>query len=143
MKTQVIPSFLVSLPDGWQDQTAYSIAGPEAFGRAHIITIIVDRNPGTHEVSEFAKGRTASMAEEMGHPDILKDEPMTMPRGAEGYEFVFRWMPSEGIRIYRRYLFRIIDDVGYTLQCDFSKRTLKTLGLEMLQIADSLEHPDE
>ena len=136
MKT--LPQFRLDLPDHWNDQTAYYFVGPEVDGVPHMLTVTLDRQLQDHDLKTFARRQIDLQIEATGGLEVLKDKRNTLSSGKEVYEFVGRWIPSDDHVIFKKTVYLIVDGIGFTFAADFSKHSLKTVGVEMMKIVDSL-----
>jgi hypothetical protein len=130
--------FRFDLPEGWEDQTVYNFNGPSDGARSHQVTLVLTRELQHLEVKVFAKEWTDPIVSTLQGVDILKDEEITIPNGNQAYEFVYRWSSAEGMQDIYKYVFVIRDGIGYTFSGQFSKMTLKTVGVGMMQLIESL-----
>jgi hypothetical protein len=128
--------FNMELPDDWEDRSVYTFMGPDDSGVQHILTLVVDPKVDV-ELHEFARDRIDAITETIQGIEILKDEPKTLENGNPVHEFVYRWIPTDGKVIFQKVIYMILDDGGYTFSCNFSKKTIKTLGIEMEQMINS------
>jgi hypothetical protein len=135
---KIFPQFSLDLPKQWADQTAYFFVGPDVGGVQHTLTVTLDRNLPDDDLETFARQRIDVLREATAGSEVLKDEPTTLPSGKEAHEFVCRWIPSDDRVIFRKTVYLIVDGTGYTFAADFSKHSLKTIGVEVMQIIDSL-----
>jgi hypothetical protein len=132
-----LPHFDVGLPAGWQDQTAYTFVGPELGGLQHILTLIVDHFAGDTELVDYARERIDLLIDSMTGLEVLKEEEKTLASGLEAYEVVVKWLPTDENVIFRKQVYIVDDGIGYTFSINFSKRTMKTIGVQIDQIIDS------
>jgi hypothetical protein len=130
--------FKLDLPGGWTDQTVYNFRGPREAERDHQVMLVLTRELQHIDVGSFAKEWTYPLVSTLQGVDILKDEEITIPKGNQAYEFVYRWSPSESLQDIYKYVFVIKNGIGFTFSCQFSKRTLKTVGAGMIQLIESL-----
>lgn len=130
--------FKFDIPDGWEDQTAYIFDGPEESEIDHRLMLNIDRYLQHDDISSFAQEKTDALKDSLQGMDILKDEEITIPGGNQVYEFVYRWIPSEDKTIFYKFVFIIKDKYGFSFSCMFSKKTLKTVGLQMSEVIESL-----
>jgi len=130
--------FKIDLPTGWEDQTVYHFAGPEIEGRPHTIILTVDRHVQDNDITRFAQDRIEPIVENLQGLEVLKSEEITIENGNPAYEFVYRWIPGEGIKLYQKYIFVIMDGMGFSFSGSFSKKSLKMLGGQMKEIVESL-----
>ena len=140
MKT--FPRFGLDLPKDWQDQTVYYFVGPEVKGVPHLLTVMLDRKPTEKDLESFARKRIEIQIEATSGAEVLKDEALTLPSGKEAHELVCRWIPSDDNIIFKKTVYLIHEGIGYTFAIDFSKQSLKTIGLEVMAIIDSLTSLD-
>ncbi len=126
----------LDLPDGWEDKTIYTYMGPDDSGVQHILTLVVDENVDSMNVSEFAAQRIDVIKDSMASITVLKDELKELPSGRTVHEFVYKWVPADKV-IFQKFVYLLINDVGYTFSCNFSKKTIKTIGLQVDGIIDS------
>jgi hypothetical protein len=131
--------FTIKLSADWEDRTVHTFMGPDDSGVQHIITLVVDPEVGDEDLFDFARERIDTVIDSMQSITVLKDEPKTLKSGREAYEFVYRWIPMEGKVIYKKQIYMLIDGKGYIFGGDFSRKTIKTIGLEMDQMIDSFE----
>ena len=131
------PQFGMELPDDWQDQTAYSFMGPEQGGLQHILTLIVDHHPGDVELVDYARERIDLLLDSMTGLEVLKEQEKTLDSGLSAYEVVVKWLPTDENVIFRKQVYIIDDGVGYTFSVNFSKRSIKTIGVQVDQMINS------
>ncbi|MFQ6008381.1 MAG: DcrB-related protein [Candidatus Zixiibacteriota bacterium] len=131
--------FRIVLPDGWEDRTVHCFMGPEDSGVQHMLHLMVDRNVDTDDVSEYARDRIDQIIETMPAAEILKEEEKTLPNGVPVYEAVYKWVPPNGKVTFQKLVYMIRDGVAYSFNANFSKKTLKTIGVEVDKIIESFE----
>ena len=130
--------FNISLPDGWEDQTMYMYMGPEDSGVQHILTLSIDDQSKDIDLDAYVEERRDRLLGAMQSTDILKDEEKTLPNGNPAHELVFKIIPSDNNIIFRKMVFVSIKGVYYTFAANFSKKTIKTIGVEVDAIINSL-----
>lgn len=138
--TETNNQFIVSLPDGWSDTTAYIFQGPDDSGVQHTLSLTIDRDAATDSVEEYARERIDTVMETLQSAEVLKDEEVTVGTH-KAYECVIKWIPSNDRIIFRKMVFVIVDGVGYSFAANFSKKTIKTIGVEVEKIIASLTAP--
>jgi hypothetical protein len=131
--------FRIELPDGWEDRTIHQFMGPEDSGVQHILNLIVDRNASTDDVAEYARDRIDQIIETMPAAEILKEEPKTLGNGVEALEVVYKWVPPNGKVTFQKLVYMIREGVAYAFSANFSKKTIKTIGVEVDRIIESFE----
>ena len=132
-----MPAFNVIFPDGWEDQTIYTFKGPDDSGVQHLVTLTIDPTPSSADVADFARERIDMVMETLQGAMILKDEEKQLANGSTAYECVYKWIPVDGMVRFVKMLFLLIDGRGYTFSGTFSKKTIRTIALEMDQIVNS------
>jgi hypothetical protein len=130
--------FHIELPGGWEDQTVYFFRGPAIEGQEHKLMMTVDRNPQQRDITEFASQRTRPVLESLQGVEVLKDEETTQPGCYPSYEFVYRWIPAEGMKIFKKYIFVLRGRHGYSFEIEFSKKSYKMLGGQVKKVIDGL-----
>ena len=131
--------FHIELPDDWEDRTIHQFLGPDDSGVQHTLNLVVDRNAATDDVSEYARDRIDQIVESMPAAEILKEEPKTLANGVEAYEAVYKWVSPNGKVTFQKLVYMIRDGVAYVFSANFSKKTIKTIGVEVDRIIDSFE----
>ena len=129
--------FDMTLPPGWEDQTVYCYAGPFDSGVQHLLTLSVDPKV-VAPLAEYARERIDITLDTLSGTEILKEEEKTLPSGAQAYEVVIRWIPTEDNVIFRKQMYVKIEDKVYCFAANFSKKTIKTVGVEVDRIINSL-----
>jgi len=130
--------FQIKLPTGWEDQTVYHFRGPDIDGAPHLMILTVDRHLQDDDIATFAQDRMTPIEENLQGLEVLKKEEVTIEGGNPVFEFVYRWIPGEGIRMFQKYVFVLKDGLGFSFCASFSKKSLKMLGGQMKELVDSL-----
>jgi hypothetical protein len=130
-------SFSIDLPESWEDKTIYTFMGPDDSGVQHILTLVIDDDTESMDLEEFARERIDVIVDSMSAITVLKDEPKELASGKTVHEFVYKWVPTDDNIIFQKLVYLLIDGVGYTFSCNYSKKTIKTIGLEVEKIIDS------
>lgn len=129
--------FEVNLPDRWKDTTVYTYQGPDDSGVQHNISLVIDWEAATADLKTYAAERRSQLLATLQGIDILKEEERTMESGYPAYELVYKWIPVEGTVVYQKVLFMLVGRVVCTFSGNFSKKTIKTIGVEFDRIASS------
>jgi hypothetical protein len=129
--------FTLELPSGWEDETIYTYKGPDDSGVQHRITLVIDRATDAAAVEEFARLRIATIMATLQGAEILKEEPKELASGIPAYECVYKWIPVGSDALFVRNVYLLAGGAGYTFSGTFSKKTLKTIGVEMDRIIES------
>jgi hypothetical protein len=129
--------FELNLPDRWKETTVYTYQGPDDSGVLHNISLVVDREPAAPDLKTYAAERRAQLLATLQGIDILKEEEKTTDSGYPAYELVYKWIPVEGTVVYQKVLFMLVGRVVCTFSGNFSKKTIKTIGVEFDRMASS------
>ncbi|HOP07524.1 MAG TPA: DcrB-related protein [candidate division Zixibacteria bacterium] len=133
--------FKIKLPKGWQDQTVHFFMGPKDSGFQHSLTLAIDPKPESDDLIEFARTYTAPWVQALPNADVLKNEQIHLDDGRPAYEVVCKSVPSEQQVLFHRRWYVIDHGVGYIFTGVFSKKTMKTIALDVLGIINSLSQP--
>ena len=131
--------FRVDLPDGWEDRTVHLFMGPDDSGVQHMMQLIIDHDTGGADLTEYARNRIDAIMEALQGVEILKEEEKNLDNGRTVYECVYKWIPTDDAIIFRKTVFMIIYGAGYMFAGNFSKKTLKTIAVEMDRIIESFK----
>ena len=123
--------FKIDLPDGWDDQTIHYFMGPEESGQQHSLSLQVDTHPNSDELEEYARDRVDQVLESIPGAEVLKEEEKQLPNGASAYEVVYKWVPSENKVVFQKMVFVQHGKTMYNFNGTFTKKTIKTLGVEV------------
>ncbi|MBU0982825.1 MAG: DUF1795 domain-containing protein [candidate division Zixibacteria bacterium] len=132
----------ISLPDGWQDRTFYTYVGPEDNGVLHTLTLVVEPDSGIDDLEVYARSHFDDRIASLQGVDVLKDEEKTLPNGTPVYEFVYKWMPDENTMLLQKLVYMLVGETGYCFMANFSRKTIKTVGLQVDQIIASFVPPE-
>lgn len=130
--------FSVELPGEWKDVTTYQFMGPEDGGVQHMLNLSIDPEPDEDVLYDYAQEFFAQAMETMPGAEVLKEEEKTLENGRTVYEFVVKWIPSDDNIIYRKIVCMLFENKGYIFIANFSKKTIKTIGIEVDGIIQSL-----
>jgi len=133
-----LAKFKFDLPSEWEDQTVYYFRGPNVDGKVHQIMLTLDRNPQHDDISEFAKQQTDPLTENLQGLEILTEEDVTIEDGNPAFEFICKWIPSDDLTIVKAYIFVFHNSIGFSFNCDFSKKSYKILGRQFRNIVEKL-----
>ena len=121
-------SFTIGITEEWQDKTVYILAGPVSDGIQHNITIIVDPEVQVDSLEQYAELQTATVEQELKGCHLLLKDDKQLHSGIPAKRAIFKWYPSEEVRVYQEQLYVLHNTFGYTLTATFTKKTRKTLG---------------
>ncbi|MFH2036489.1 MAG: DcrB-related protein [Candidatus Zixiibacteriota bacterium] len=130
--------FKFNLPSEWEDLTVYYFRGPTIDGTNHQIILTLDRNLQHDNIESFAKERTDPIVENLSGLEILKDENITLDDGNPAYEFICKWIPSDEITFVKVFVFVFHNKIGFSFNCDFSKKSYKMLSGQFRNIVEQI-----
>jgi hypothetical protein len=134
-----VPPYQIDLPGEWEDQTVYVFMGPDDSGVQHMVHLVIDPELENNDLISYANSRIDAMMESLQGAEILKEEPKTLASGRQVYECVYKWMPVEGQIKFNKAVYLINEGVGFTFMANFSKKTIKTIGVEVERMIDSFQ----
>lgn len=129
--------FLLTLPDGWSDLTAYLFQGPDDSGVQHNLQLVIEPDTDADSAEEYGRDRFESLMGSIQGATILKQEEKTLSDGRTVYECVYKWIPVDSQVMFNKVVYMIIDGAGYTFTANFSKKTIKTIGVEVDRMIES------
>lgn len=132
-----INRFQMILAEGWVDQSVYIYNGPEDRGLQHNLTLVVDNVLQDDDLDLFAQERIDAFLDSTQGAELLKQEKRTLASGVEAVEAVIKWAPTEGKIIFQKRVYLVIDEVGYSFTANFTKQTIKTIGLQVDEMIGS------
>lgn len=140
--------YTLDLPRGWEDQTVFTFSGPEVDDRTHLVMMTLDRHPRTEVLEEFVRDRTVPIVGAMDAIDVLKHAEITVENGNPAWEFVYKWVPGEGVALLHMYVFVLSGGVGFMFSVQFTKRSYQILGDHVRDLIEELlpgtyESPEE
>jgi len=121
-------SFNIDQPKEWQDRTIHTLIGPIEDDIQHNILITIDENVPFDSLLDYADWQITAMEESLKGCRLLKREEILLNNGLPAYRAVFRWYPSDSLRVYQDHIFVLVDKTAYKLTTTFTKKTRKTLG---------------
>lgn len=131
--------FTIDMPEGWQDMTVYTLAGPEEDEVQHNIVINIAYDIEVDSITTLAKLQIETLEAQLQGCRMLKRGEITLNNGQEAYEVIFRWEPTNLKRLYQRQIYVLAGTTSYTLTTTFTKKTRKTRGPEVDRIMMSFE----
>ena len=130
--------FRIDLPDEWEDQTAHFFVGPEDSGVQHTLTLTIDNYLRTGDLALYAKLQTEQYLQSVSGAELLKDEQIVLDNGTPAWVAICKTVPSPDQIVLHKRVYVIQNDVGYVFGANFSRKTIKTIGKQVLQIIGSL-----
>ena len=132
-----INRFQMTLAEEWVDQSVYIYNGPEERGFQHSLTLVVDNVLPDDDLEAFAQERIDAFLDSTQGAELLKQEKKTLASGVEAVEAVVKWVPTDEQIIFQKRVYLVIDGVGYSFTANFTKQTIKTIGLQVDQMINS------
>ncbi|NLI16199.1 MAG: DUF1795 domain-containing protein [candidate division Zixibacteria bacterium] len=127
----------LELPPGWIDETVYTFKGPDDSGVQHNLVLMIDKEAKPDDITAYAKQRIQTLAQTLQGFELLGEQPKKVKSGFDAYEAVYKWIPTEGKVIFQKQVYLIAYGVTYNFTASFSKKTIKTIGVEVDAIIDS------
>lgn len=132
--------FQLNLPEGWKETTIHTFQGPHDSGVQHNIVLVIDPDvPRKTDLKEYARQQSGVTKEALPGYALIKEAGKTMPDGAPAFEIVYKYVPGEGIELFQKQVFMIIEGKGYIFSATFSRKTLQTIAYEVDQIIASFK----
>jgi len=135
--------FKIDLPDGWEDQTMYTFKGPDDSGVQHNLVLMIDTEPGGLDLNTYADLRIESLKNTLSGFELMGKREKELKSGHKAYEIVYKWAPGESKILIQKQVFTIIGKKAYNFTSSFSKKTIKTIGVQVDEIIDSFEPESE
>jgi hypothetical protein len=129
--------YSINLPDAWEDQTVYTFKGPDDSGVQHNLVLIIDNEVGGVNLKTYGKLRLDSIKGNLPGFELLGEREKELKSGAPAYEIVYKWAPADDKILFQKQVFTIIDGKAYNFTSSFSKKTIKTIGVQVDEIIDS------
>jgi hypothetical protein len=130
--------FQLNLPDGWKETTIHTFQGPHDSGVQHNLVLVIDPDvPKKTDLKEYARQQSGITKEALPGFALISESEKTMPNGAHTFDFVYKYVPGEGIELFQKQVFMIIEGKGYIFSATFSKKSLQTIACEVDQIIAS------
>ena len=133
--------FSLKHPEGWEDRTVYYIDGPFDNDLRHSIVVVVEHNPVPNDLVRYAELKIRAVEQTLQGYHELKRGMLTLDNQLPAYEIVFKWCPVESIKQYKRVIYVLANDTGYTLSATFTKKTWKIRGGEVDKMLRSFSVP--
>ena len=127
----------ITLPDGWEDQTMYTFKGPDDSGVQHNLVLMIDTEPGGLDLKTYADLRIESLKNTLSGFELMGQREKELKSGHKAYEIVYKWAPGADKILIQKQVFTIIGKKAYNFTSSFSKKTIKTIGVQVDEIIDS------
>ena len=132
--------FQLSLPEQWKETTIHTFQGPHDSGVQHNLVLVIDPEvPKKTDLKEYAHKQSGVTKEVLPGYAAISETGKTLPSGVPAFEIVYKYVPAEGIELFQKQVFMIIEGKGYIFSATFSKKTLQTVAYEVDQIIMSFK----
>jgi hypothetical protein len=136
MKTNNL--FQITLPEEWKETTIHTFQGPHDSGVQHNLVLVIDPEvPKKTDLKEYARVQSGITKEALPGYALISETEKTMPNNAPAFEIIYKYVPGEGLEVFQKQVFMIIEGKGYIFSATFSKKTLQTIAYEVDQIIAS------
>lgn len=129
--------FTLALPDSWDDRTVYLFMGPEDRGIQHNLQLAIEPDVKTGDVTEYGRERFEALLDSIPDAEAVKQEAKTLSDGRTVYECVYKWIPSDDQVLFNKAIYMIHEGNGLTFMANFTKQTIKTIGVEVDRMIES------
>jgi hypothetical protein len=130
--------FQLNLPNGWKETTIHTYQGPHDSGVQHNLVLVIDPDvPKKTDLKEYARQQSGVTKEALPGFALIKEGEKTMQNGVPAFEIVYKYVPGEGIELFQKQVFMIIEGKGYIFSATFSKKSLQTIANEVDRIIAS------
>ena len=126
------------LPSGWNSQTVYHFRGPQDGETEHMLILTINPKPQHDTVESFAKETIAIIERQMTGIEELKSEEVESDGIHPVWEYVYKWMPSDDLAFFQKYVFVMAGGLSFTFTCQFTKKSYKTVGSQLRDVIDSI-----
>jgi hypothetical protein len=131
--------FQITLPEQWKETTIHTFQGPHDSGVQHNLVLVIDPDvPKKTDLREYARIQSGTTKEALPGFALIKESEKTMPGGVPAFEIVYKYVPGEGIELFQKQVFMIIEGKGYIFSATFSKKSLQTIAYEVDEIIKSM-----
>lgn len=124
--------FKINLPEGWKETTIHTFQGPHDSGVQHNLVLVIDPEvPKKTDLREYAHKQSGVTKETLPGYALISEIEKTMPGGTQAFEIVYKYVPGEGVELFQKQVFVIVEGKGYIFSATFSKKTLQTIACEV------------
>jgi hypothetical protein len=111
------------------DRTAYTFEGPEIDGMVHRIMLTIDREMKHSDIERYAKVKVQQILEPLQGFEVIKNQQITIQGGNPAFDFVVKWtIDKEKAQKFRKYVFVIHDNRGFTFHIDFTRQSYRMIN---------------
>lgn len=131
--------FQLTLPEQWKETTIHTFEGPHDSGVQHNLVLLIDPAvPKKSDLKEYARKQSGTTKETLPGFALINETAKTLQSGVPAYEIVYKYVPADGVELFQKQVFVIIEDKGYIFSATFSKKTLQTVAYEVEEIINSM-----
>lgn len=131
--------FRLTFPDTWKETTVYTFEGPHDSGVQHNLVLSVlpglDDNVG---LDAYAKNLTETSAGILPGFNLISEKPLDYFKDVPGFEIAYSYRPADEVEFHQKQWYFRMNDRVFLFTGTFSKKTMKTIGVEVEGIIRSL-----
>lgn len=120
--------FTLNLYNEWKDKTIYTVSGPVSDGIQHNIIVTVDYEAKYDSVVDFAEWQIKTLEDNLKGCLLLKKGNKVLQNRMPAYEAIFRWYPTDKLKLYQHQIYILHETTGFQLTSSFTKKTRKMFG---------------
>jgi hypothetical protein len=129
--------FVIEMPlPEWTDQTMYTFLGPEIEGKSHQILLMIDRILQHDDIERYARDKKKAITQSLQSVEVLKNQQITLQGGNPVFEYVIKWTIQDKKPMFRKYVFVLYKNQGFTFHMDFSRKTYPLLNDQMKKMIE-------
>jgi len=136
------PEFSLRVPDEWKDATVHRFSLPRDDGASDDIIVTVDHQPTPPGLKEYAQTAMRAMERTLKGYKLLKRGEMVLDARLPGYEVVYRWQPTDGVKQYRQMVFVFANQAAFSICVTFTKKAWKVRGAEIGKLIKTFSVPE-
>lgn len=127
--------FSVTLPPGWIEKSSQTFQGPTLDGLSHSLIVVVDKNPTSGNVYEYAKTRIAFLHSSFPRFEIVREQDLLLEDRTRARDIMY----TVNRQSIRRQIFLMPGEWAFTFISEFTHKSLKFLGADIENIVRSLK----
>lgn len=127
--------FSIALPNEWKDNTVFTFQGPNTSGIQHNLIITVDTEfDKTLDTATYARLQFNQSKDSLPGFKLIKKQKKQFSNEIRAYEILYKYNPSDGVSIFQKQLYLILEEKAYTFTSSYSKKTLNTVAKDVDKI---------
>jgi hypothetical protein len=129
--------FTMCFPDGWKEATIHTFEGPMADGVKHNLLLSIEPLGKKERLEDFARTRIGMCTAALPAFRLLNEAEMVLPDGTVTRVVMYRFSPAANKTMYQKQYFMIVGGKGCIFTASFSKKTLRTIAVDVDAIVAS------